>query len=53
MEDIFRIIVNDKYKYSIKRSIFVKDMNKYGLAEYKIKQKDGCYKIYMKKMVQI
>lgn len=49
MEDIFRMIVNDKYKYNIKRSIFIKDMKKYDLAEYKIKQKDGCYEIYMKK----
>lgn len=49
MEDIFRIIVDDKYKYNIKRSIFIKDMKKYDLAEYKIKQNDGCYEIYMKK----
>lgn len=49
MEDILDMIVNDKYKYNIKRSIFIKDMKKYDLEEYKIKQKDGCYKIYMKK----
>lgn len=49
MEDIFRILVDDKYKYNIKRSIFIKDMKKYDLAEYKIKQKDGSYEIYMKK----
>ena len=53
--DIFRmIVVNNKYKYNIKRSIFIKNMKKYDLAEYKIKQKNGCYEIYMKKkMVQI
>ena len=49
MEDIFRIIVNNKCKYNIKRSISIKDMKKYDLAEYKIKQKDGCYEIYTKK----
>jgi hypothetical protein len=49
MDEIFNIIVDDKYKYNIKRSIIIKDMKKYDLAEYKIKQKDGCYEIYMKK----
>ena len=50
MEDIFRMIVNDKYKYNIKRNIFIRDMKKYDLlAEYKIKQQDGRYEIYMKK----
>ena len=49
MEDILDMIVNDKYRYNTKRSIFIKDMKKYDLEEYKIKQKDGCYKIYMKK----
>ena len=41
MENIFRMIVNDKYKYNAERSIFIKDMKKYDLAECKIKQKDG------------
>ena len=40
MKDIFRMIVNDKYNYNIKRSIFIKDMKKYDLTEYKMKQKD-------------
>ena len=48
MEDIFRMIVNDKYKYNIKRSIFIKVIKKYGLAECKIKQKDGCYEIFIR-----
>ena len=26
MEDILRMIVNDKYKYNIKRSIVIKDI---------------------------
>ena len=49
MEDIFRMIVNDTYNCNIKWSIFIKDIKKYDLAEYKIKQKDGCYEIYTKK----
>ena len=49
MKNLFRMIVNDKYKYNIKRSIFIKIWKKNDLAEYKIKQKDGCYEICMKK----
>jgi hypothetical protein len=43
------LIVNENFKYNIKRSIIIKDMKKYNIEEYKIKQKDGCYEIYMKK----
>jgi len=49
MDDIWDMIVTDKYKYNIKRSIFIKDIKKYDIGEYKIKQKNGCFEIYMKK----
>jgi lipopolysaccharide/colanic/teichoic acid biosynthesis glycosyltransferase len=43
------LIVNENFKYNIKRSIIIKDMKKCNIEEYKIKQKDGCHEIYMKK----
>lgn len=49
MDDTFNTIINDKFKYNIKRSIFIKDMKKYNMEECKIKQKDGHFEIYMKK----
>jgi hypothetical protein len=53
MEDTLQLIVDDKFKNNIKRSIFVKDMKKYNIEKYKIKQKDGCFEIYIKKQVLI
>lgn len=47
--DALELIVDDKFKNNIKRSTIIKDMKKYNIEEYKIKQKDGSYEIYMKK----
>lgn len=47
--DLTDVIIDDKFKYNIKRSIIIKDMKKYNIEEYKIKQKNGCFIIYMKK----
>jgi hypothetical protein len=49
MDNILELIVDDKFKYNIKRSIMIKNMKQYDLSELKIKQKDGCFEIYMKK----
>jgi hypothetical protein len=42
-------IVDDKFKHNIKRSIFIKEIKKYDLEEFKIKQINGTYEIYVKK----
>lgn len=41
-------IVDEKFKKNIK-SIFIKDMKKYDIQEYKIIQKNGNFEIYAKK----
>jgi hypothetical protein len=47
--NILDLIADDNFKYNIKRSMIVKNIKKYDLSEFKIKQKDGCFEIYIKK----
>ena len=47
--DLVESIIDDKFIYNLKRNMILKTMKKYDLSECKIKQKDGCYEIYMKK----
>jgi hypothetical protein len=47
--DLLDLVVDDNFKYNIKRSMMVKNIKKYDLSEFKIKQKDGCFEIYIKK----
>jgi len=49
MMDLLDLIVDDNFKYNIKRSMMIKNIKKYDLGEFKIKQKDGCFEIYIKK----
>lgn len=49
MMDLLDLIVDDNFKYNIKRSMMIENIKKYDLGEFKIKQKDGCFEIYIKK----